>query len=84
MRPGIIVTVSRVDRRRLEALARNRNAAQKHVWRAQIVLLSADAGLPDGNRYTDAAKATDRAAWQVVTRHASDKNVGGAPLRAAS
>jgi transposase len=26
----------------LEALARNRNAAQKHVWRAQIVLLSAD------------------------------------------
>jgi len=42
MRPGIRITVSRADRRRLEALARNRNAAQKHVWRAQIVLLSAD------------------------------------------
>src|SRR5437667_895788 len=42
MRPGIIVNVSRADRRRLEVLARNRNAAQKHVWRAQVVLLSAD------------------------------------------
>jgi hypothetical protein len=41
MRPGIILTVSRADRRRLEALAGNRNAAQKHVWRARIVLLSA-------------------------------------------
>ena len=29
------------DRRRLTALARDRNAAQKHVWRAEIVLLSA-------------------------------------------
>ncbi len=41
MRPGVIVTVTSADRRRLAALARNRNAAQKHVWRAQIVLLSA-------------------------------------------
>src|SRR5215472_2622230 len=41
MRPGIIFTVSRAERRRLEALAGNRNAAQKHVWRARIVLLSA-------------------------------------------
>jgi hypothetical protein len=30
------------DRRRLTALARDRNAAQKHVGRAEIVLLSAD------------------------------------------
>jgi transposase len=42
MRPGIIVTVRRADRRRLAALVRNRNAAQKHVWWAQIVLPSAD------------------------------------------
>jgi hypothetical protein len=42
MRPGISITMSRADRCRLEALARDRNAAQKHVWRAQIVLLSAD------------------------------------------
>jgi hypothetical protein len=40
---------------------------------ANAILTEIDAGLPDGNRYTDAAKATDRAAWQVVTRHASDK-----------
>jgi hypothetical protein len=44
MRPGITLIVSRADRCRLEALTRDRNAAQKHVWRAQIVLLSA-AGL---------------------------------------
>jgi transposase-like protein len=44
MRQGIILTVGRADRRRLEALARDRNAAQKRAWRAQIVLLSA-AGL---------------------------------------
>ena len=42
MRLGIILSVKRVDCRRLEALARDRNAAQKHVWRARIVLLSAD------------------------------------------
>jgi RecA-family ATPase len=32
-----------------------------------------DAGLPDGNRYTDAAKAGVREAWRVVARHAPDK-----------
>src|SRR4051795_6312868 len=29
------------DRRRLEAIVGNRNAPQKHAWRAEIVLLSA-------------------------------------------
>jgi transposase len=42
MRTGISITLRPLDRRRLQALARDRNAAQKHVWRAQIVLLSAD------------------------------------------
>jgi hypothetical protein len=32
----------RVWRRRLRAVIADRNAPQKHVWRAQIVLLSAD------------------------------------------
>src|SRR5688572_6093435 len=41
-RTGISIEVSPSDRRRLEALVRDRNAAQKHVWRAWIVLLSAD------------------------------------------
>jgi len=42
MRTGISIEVSPSDRLRLEALIRDRNAAQKHVWRARIVLLSAD------------------------------------------
>ena len=42
MRPGITVTLTPTDRRRLEALVADRNAAQKQVWRAEIVLLSAD------------------------------------------
>jgi transposase len=42
MRTGISITLKPSDRRRLQALVRDRNASQKHVWRAQIVLLSAD------------------------------------------
>ena len=42
MRTGISIDVSPSARRRLEALVDNRNTAQKHVWRARIVLLSAD------------------------------------------
>src|SRR6202045_883024 len=42
MRTGICITLKPGDRRRLAALARDRNAAHKHVWRAEIVLLSAD------------------------------------------
>jgi transposase len=34
--------VSPIDREHLSALARDRNAPQKHVWRAKIVLLSGD------------------------------------------
>ena len=44
MRTGISISVSATDRRRLKALIRDRNAAQKHVWRAAIVLLTADEG----------------------------------------
>ena len=42
MRPGITITLSPAERLRLEILVGDRNAAQKHVWRAQIVLLSAE------------------------------------------
>ena len=41
MRPGISITLSPANRRRLEALVEDRNVAQKHVWQARIVLLSA-------------------------------------------
>jgi hypothetical protein len=42
MRTGISITVMASDRKRLQALVKNRNAAQKHAWRAEIVLPSAD------------------------------------------
>ena len=42
MRSGISLDVSPADRRRLEALIGDRNTAQKHVWRARIILLSDD------------------------------------------
>jgi transposase len=42
MRTGISIALKPAGRRRLEAIARDRNAAHKHVWRAEIVLLSAD------------------------------------------
>jgi hypothetical protein len=44
MRLGISITLTAADRRHLEAIIRNRNAPQKHVWRAAIVLLSDDGG----------------------------------------
>jgi hypothetical protein len=42
MRTGITFEVSPPDRLRLERVVRDRNAAQKHVWRASIILLPAD------------------------------------------
>src|ERR1700730_8700607 len=42
MRKGIIVTVTACDRARLRAVVSNRNSPQKHVWRARILLLTAD------------------------------------------
>jgi transposase len=44
MRKGIVVDVNAVDRARLEAIVADRNAPQKHVWRARIILSTA-AGL---------------------------------------
>src|SRR5260370_1063061 len=47
MRKGIIVTVTACARARLRAVVTNRNSPQKHVWRAKILLLTAD-GLGTG------------------------------------
>src|SRR6478672_13357548 len=47
MREGINVEVSAADRARLEAVVADRNSPQKHVWRARIVLATAD-GLGTG------------------------------------
>src|SRR5579863_10713285 len=42
MRTGITVDVSAAARVRLEGIVAARNSPQKHVWRARIVLLTAD------------------------------------------
>src|SRR5213083_3525486 len=42
MRTGISITITPSQRRQLKAIVGDRNAPQKHVWRARIVLLSAD------------------------------------------
>src|SRR5438876_3442011 len=40
MRKDIVVDVSAAGRARLEAIVADRNSAQKHVWRARIILLT--------------------------------------------
>ena len=42
MRTGITVDVKAADRARLEGIVAARNSPQKYVWRARIVLLTAD------------------------------------------
>jgi hypothetical protein len=42
MRKGIGVDVTAADRARREAVVANRNSPQKHVWRARIILLTAE------------------------------------------
>src|SRR5690348_2375253 len=42
MRTGVTVELNAQDRQRLVAIVADRNSPQKHVWRAQIVLLTAD------------------------------------------
>jgi hypothetical protein len=42
------------------------------------ILDEIDAGLPDGNRYTDAPNVETRAAWRIVAKHAPEKTEGQA------
>jgi transposase len=42
MRRGIVVELTAADRGRLEAVVADRNSPQKHVWRARIVLATAE------------------------------------------
>jgi DDE superfamily endonuclease/Homeodomain-like domain len=51
------IRLSAAERSELEAVVANRNSPQKHVWRAKIVLLTADAhGTADIMRVTGKAK----------------------------
>ena len=57
MRTEIVVEVIAADRTRLRTVVANRNSRQKHVWRAIIVLLTADGcGTAEIMRRTGKAK----------------------------
>jgi AAA domain len=49
------------------------------IWRdmsaliIQKILNAIEAGLPNGDRYSDSARAKERAAWQLVVEHCPDK-----------
>jgi hypothetical protein len=45
---------------------------------ANQILNDIDAGLPDGNRYSDASSAGDRAAWQIVVNYIPEKKEAAA------
>jgi len=58
MRTGISIEVSPAERQRLRAVVDDRNAAQKHAWRAEIVLLTAEGlGTNEIMRRTGKSKA---------------------------
>src|SRR6201981_4199834 len=51
------IQLSALDRSALEAVVANRNSAQKHVWRAKIVLMTSDSyGTAEIMRATGKAK----------------------------
>src|SRR5713226_8521953 len=70
MRTGISLSVSSSDHRRLVALVNDRNSPQKHVWRAEIVLLSADSvGTVEIMRRTGKSKTC---VWRWQERFAAE------------
>jgi transposase len=59
MRKRIAIDVSDTDRQALTAIVTGRNSPQKHVWRAQIVLLTADGcGTMELTRRTGTSKTS--------------------------
>ena len=70
MRTGILVDVNLADRSRLGRVIADRNSPQKHVWRAQIVLLTADGvGTAEIMRRTGKSKT---AVWRWQERFMAD------------
>jgi transposase len=70
MRTGVRVELKTDDRQRLVATIADRNSPQKHVWRAQIVLLTADGyGTAEIMRRTDTSKT---AVWRWQERFMTD------------
>ena len=74
MRAGIRVELSAADRQQLAAIVADRNSPQKHVWRAQIVLLTAaGCGTAEVMRRTDTSKT---AVWRWQERFMTDGVAG--------
>ena len=79
MRKGIEVRLGPGDRERLAAVIGSGNSPQKHVWRAQIVLLSGDGlGTMAIQRQTGKGKPT---IWRWQARFMAE-GVDGLPFRA--
>ncbi|MGE5769553.1 MAG: helix-turn-helix domain-containing protein, partial [Betaproteobacteria bacterium] len=74
MRPGVLISLTDVDRERLDAIVRDRNSPQKHVWRARIVLLTA-AGLGPNAVMRETGKSKTRV-WRWQERFMAE-GVGG-------
>ena len=74
MHSGISFSLSASDRLRLDALVADRNTPQKHVWRARIVLLSAD-GLGTHAIMREAA-VSKTAVWRWQERFAREGLAG--------
>jgi hypothetical protein len=56
MGSGIVVNVTPEDRRQLDAIVSDRNAPQKHTWRAKIILATASCGTTEIMRRSGKAK----------------------------
>jgi transposase len=70
MRTGISLSVTAADLDRLHALVKDRNAPQKHVWRAQIVLLTVE-GLGTSAIMRETAKSKT-CVWRWQERFAAE------------
>ena len=74
MRAGIAIELGSTDRQRLAAIVADRNTPQKHVWRAQIVLLTAEGcGTEEIMRQSGTAKTT---VWRWQERFMTDGVAG--------
>jgi len=77
MRSGIVIDLGSADRERLERTCKDRNTPQKHVWRAEIVLLSANGvGTSEIMRRTGTSKTC---VWRWQERFMQEG--GGRPAR---
>ena len=70
MRTGISFTLCDGDRQRLDAIVADRNASQKHVWRARIVLLSS--GGVGTNAIMAATGKSKTCVWRWQERFATE------------